>query len=146
MQNGPAGVRLGRLIDLRFEPTGETLIRGRIGPGHTGRRHGARPQLADYLFPDFGLGRNLVEVHVVQREAAGLESLVVAGDAIFVEQRTLGIGGPCRASRYQAQPCHYAPNHHLYEKSTPFFACNKGLWACDRICSCSNYSSLVFAR
>ena len=46
-----------------------------------------------HFFPDFGLRGNLAEIHGVQREPAGLEALVVTGDAIFIEDAPVpGIG------------------------------------------------------
>jgi hypothetical protein len=41
------------LVDLSFQPIAEFFVLGKPRPGHAGRGHHARAQLADHPFPDF---------------------------------------------------------------------------------------------
>ena len=99
-----AGLRPGA-VELALEPSQERLelLRGR--PRAAGRRHHAAAQLADHLFPPVGVPAHLGEIERVESQADGAElpdqrrggaaptvhhALVVAGDAVAVEQRAVG--------------------------------------------------------
>jgi len=45
-----------------------------------------------YLFPGFRLCSDIRGVELIERQIGGLEALVMAGNAILVEQLTLGRG------------------------------------------------------
>ena len=88
---GPARVRMRRrsAIELGLQPGRERLVGGGVRPGSGHGRHGTGPHLAHHLLPDFGMRPDVRHVHHVEREVGGPEPLVVAGDAVAVEQRAL---------------------------------------------------------
>ena len=79
----------GRGVEFAFQPGAKRVVGGvvRTRPG-TGR-HGAGPQFPDHLFPLRGMRRDVRRVDRLKREAAGLQPVVVTGDAVTVEQRLL---------------------------------------------------------
>ena len=114
----PAGVRFGRRrgVELAFDPGAEAVVGlpvgTRAGPG----RHGAGAQLADHLLPCLGMRRDVADVQRLEREAAGLETVVVAGDTEAVHERLAvdrgagrllsGRGGRCdRGDETSHQEC-----------------------------------------
>ena len=87
------GPRVGRPVELRLEPGGEAVVGGRFGARPPGRRHLAGAELADHLLPGFRGLADVSDVDPIEIEPAGPQPLVVAGDAVAVEQRTLRIDG-----------------------------------------------------
>ena len=85
------GPRVGRPVELRLEPGGEAVVGGRFGARPPGRRHLAGAELADHLLPGFRGLADVSDVDPIEIEPAGPQPLVVAGDAVAVEQRTLRI-------------------------------------------------------
>jgi hypothetical protein len=55
-------------------------------------------QLLKHLFPGLGIVRNLCEIQGIQRQPAGFEALVVAGNAVLIHDLAL-----CPARRNQHQ-------------------------------------------
>ena len=91
------GVERGRAVEPGLEPAREPVVRLAIRTRPPHRGHEAGPQLAHHLLPHLGTRRHVVHVQEVQRQAGGLEGLVVAGDAVAVEQRPLWGRSGCRA-------------------------------------------------
>ena len=106
---GTPGVAGGgpRAVELALEPVEEAVEGGRRGPGPPGRGHDAAPQLADDLLPLGGVAADVVEVEGVEGQGHRAElpherrrgaplavhhALVVAGDAVAVEQGAVGGG------------------------------------------------------
>ena len=75
---------------MRDEAIERGLIRARDADG----RHHARSNFADDLFPDFGASWNVSQRYAIEREARGLEPLVVTRDAVLLQQRAV-IGSGC---------------------------------------------------
>ena len=71
-----------------LQPVPQLLVLRQRRTRHAGRRHHAGAQLADHLFPDLRMVADRVEVGRLEREVGGLELVVVAGDAVLIEQRT----------------------------------------------------------
>ncbi len=59
------------------------------------RRHQMSAQLAQGLLPDLRVVRRSLEVEGVERDAAGFQARVVAGDAVGVQHRAMLIGTDC---------------------------------------------------
>ena len=78
-----------RAVEARFEIAGEGVEHGALGPPRAARRHHARADLADDLFPRRRVLPDVFEIHPVEQQAAGLQPLVVTGDAVLIEQRRL---------------------------------------------------------
>ena len=82
----------GRAVERRLEPAAEVLGLARRRPGPPRGRHHAPAQLLDHRLPARGRGADVRRVEPVERQPAGVEPLVVAGDAVAVQQRPLGRG------------------------------------------------------
>ena len=81
---GPApGIRgdAGGLVELILEGLDEGAEVGLAGPARPGRRHHARPQLADHRLGDVGVVRRRRRVEALQRQVAAQRPVVVTGDA-----------------------------------------------------------------
>ena len=65
---------------------------GLVRPRAADRRHRAGAQLADDLLPDLGVLGGTGGIDRVERQAGGLQPLVVAGDAVPVEDRARRCG------------------------------------------------------
>ena len=79
----------------------------RLGPAQ--RRHHSGPELHDDFFPGCRAAGNVVEIRLVEHQAGGFDLLVVAGDAVLVEQCALGsrrAGGPGWTCWVGAGNCH----------------------------------------
>ncbi len=88
----PAGIRSGRPrpIDVVLQRGRHRVIGGGIGTRPSGRRHRPGSKLGDHLFPDLRIRAGPCHVQVVERKSGGTESLVVAADAVGVEDRLRG--------------------------------------------------------
>ena len=81
-------MRRGGAVERSFKPGVELVHSGFVGTRHALRRHHASVQLPQNFFPGFCVIRDAVEVERVEREAGGFQALIVAGDAILVEDGT----------------------------------------------------------
>ena len=97
MGYGPARVgRRGRdAVQAGLERRDERVERDLRRARKTGRRHEAAAHLLDDLLPQLALGAEVRGVNLIERQVAGLEPLVVTGNAVGVEERAAG-GGAVR--------------------------------------------------
>ena len=76
----------GRLgIEVRLERGLQALIGRFVRTPGALRRHGARLQLADDLLQHLGMRAGSIGVQPFERQAAGLGALVMARDAVLIE-------------------------------------------------------------
>ena len=108
---GSTGIGAGRrvAIDLALEPRGQRVRARLVGPWPAGRRHRAGSQLPNDFFPRLCVGRNIVQAGMVQHQTGDLRLLVVAADAVAIEECALRRGAGRRRSlgrvcRYQRRP------------------------------------------
>ena len=66
------------------------MRRGGVRARQPLRRHQIAVKFLDDLLPELRIFGHLRDVGVVERQAARLQALVVAGDAVVVEQGALG--------------------------------------------------------
>jgi hypothetical protein len=87
MRERPARVRRQPrgAVERRLQVRHERGARIRRRARHTGRRHHAATHLADHLLPDVGVRRCVGKADAIEAEPAGLQTIVVAGDAVGVE-------------------------------------------------------------
>ena len=100
----PPGVGVGRrrAVERPFEGRHEGVQRRRAGPRAALGGHLAGAQLVDDLLENGSMGRGPGRVHPVEGQAAGLQPLVVAGDAVAVEElagRRVGLALTARRGR-----------------------------------------------
>jgi hypothetical protein len=81
------GIGCSGAIERRLQPGDKTLAAFLRRPGPALRRHHSGAQLHHHLFPDFSSGRNVGDVKAIERQFGGLHALVVAADAVLVEER-----------------------------------------------------------
>ena len=131
------GARGGRAIELALEPGGEAVLGGAVRARHAGGRHQSRTQLQHHLLPALRRGRDVRHIHRgVEgdgRGASSLLALVVAADAVLIEQRALrrdgsgsGVGGLLRAcgldvprgGRHEHQPDESGGRDHQPQRCT----------------------------
>ena len=88
---GPSriGVGGGSPVELGFQPGDEAVVGSCVRPGARGRRHGAGTQLADHGLPDGGRLSDPSEVEPFERQSSCLQPVVVAGQAVALDQRAL---------------------------------------------------------
>ena len=84
------GIVGGRAVERSLQRAAESVVGCRLRPGPAGRRHHAAAQLLDHRLPAVGGRADIADVERVERQPAGLQPLVVAGDAVAVEQRRVG--------------------------------------------------------
>ena len=95
------GLQTGARIDcddrdaLR-SPTAKPSRRRPFGPRRAAWRHHARADLLDDFFPGLRVGSDVGDVERVERQSSDLGALVVAGDAVLVDECRFG---RCRLSR-----------------------------------------------
>ena len=84
----PAWIRVGRHrpVDCVFERAGYGACGSRIGPRRSGRRHRAGPKLGNDPLPHLRIGDRLDEIQAVERKSSGVEFLVMAPDAVRIEE------------------------------------------------------------
>ena len=80
---------LERPIELSGKRGHKRALRRVVGTRPARRGHQPRAQLADHLLPGLGLKLDLPLVEHIEREVARPGSLVVAADAVSIEQRPL---------------------------------------------------------
>ena len=93
------GFAAAALIELRLEVGGERLVGCIIGTRHALRRHRTRAQPAHDVFPDLAVGRRRRDVHAIEREVGCFRALVVAGDAVAIDDGARVEGGVRRSRR-----------------------------------------------
>src|SRR5262249_52394331 len=71
----------------------ERVDGGLIWPRHTCRWHRTGAKLPHHLFPDGRSGADILQIHLVQQQPGCLQSFVVAGDAVAIENGRVGGGG-----------------------------------------------------
>ena len=103
VQGGPAGVGACqcRAVELGLEPRHDGVVGRLVGPGPSDRRHGAGPQLADHRFPHLRVLARSVHVQDVEGQSSGPRTLVVAGEAVPLQD-----GAGCGLGRRGARRCH----------------------------------------
>src|SRR5207249_10920798 len=52
------------------------------------RRHRARSQFPDHFLPDFGTGRDVIEVHFLEQQLSCLQPVVMARDAVSSDKNS----------------------------------------------------------
>ena len=89
-----AGIQRRRGVDLGFQPVPEGGV-VRLGRApHAGRGHHAGAQLAHHLLPQLGIFTHRVEIATLEREVGGAVAVVVAGQAVALDElAVLGRGG-----------------------------------------------------
>ena len=92
------GVGGGGAVELRFQVRGKAGVGLRVGPRASRGRHHPRAELADDLLPGLGVASDPRDVDRVEREPRDAQAVVVAGDAVAVEQRARCSAG-CRRLR-----------------------------------------------
>src|SRR5258705_13020480 len=90
MDGRMAWIRVARrgAIEPVLDRADECRARGFVGLRHSLRRHDADAQLAHDLLPSLWRAADGLGIEGLERQSAGLETLVMAGDAI------LGPNGP----------------------------------------------------
>ena len=85
---GPAGIRMGGgfTVERVFQQCDERFERGLVRARPAGRRHRAAPQLVRHLLPGRPIGADPLDVAAVEQQPGRLQPLVVAGDAVLVEE------------------------------------------------------------
>ena len=85
VQRGPTGVGVlqRRAVELGLEPRHDLGRHCRVGPRQSGGRHRAGPKLAHDLFPHVRVLAHVRHIQRVERQAAHLGALVVAGRAVL---------------------------------------------------------------
>ena len=88
MEDRPARIRMGfgGLVDPGLDIRDEAMELGRIGPGHSLRRHHPRTQLQHDFLECSGVVGGLSEVDLLERKIADLEGIVVADGAVIFNQ------------------------------------------------------------
>ena len=105
---------LGRRVEPAFEPAGQVVQHAGLGPGAAGRRHHARPELADDPLPDLGVLARRGRIEGVQHQPrrpqlrderrrparpAADDPRAVAGDAVPVQHVAVDGGRGLRGRR-----------------------------------------------
>ena len=78
---------------------GKRIDRGRGRLGHAGRRHHASAQFANGPLPSLRVLFRVVEIYQIEGKFRGAELLIVAGDAVAVDERPVRIDRSRRWSR-----------------------------------------------
>src|SRR5207247_2257027 len=81
-----------RFVDGVLERARDGTVGRAIGPRPSRRRHRPGAQSCDHLFPCLGIRARVRGVEAVQREPRRAEPLVVAGDAVGLEDGLRGTG------------------------------------------------------
>ena len=90
---GASRVRLGGSpVELRLQPHPQAVVRRCVGARPGRRRHRAGPKLPYDLLPNLGFGADVGQIDRVEAEIRRAQPLVVAGDAVPIEERPV-IGG-----------------------------------------------------
>ena len=90
----PVQTRCGQVgdcgaIELALEPQDERLAARCIGPRHPRWGHQSSPQLPHHFLRDVRLFTETCEIELVEQQAARSQCLVVAGDAVLIEDRPM---------------------------------------------------------
>src|SRR5690242_13801808 len=95
MERSPAGVRSPgcRAVEVVLNGFGKRSERGTLWTRSARRRHQTRTKFARDLLPGFSLRSDMLEVEFIEHQVAGLQLLVMTGDAILIDQRAMLRGG-----------------------------------------------------
>ena len=96
------GARGLAAIERGLQNADHVLVGGIVGTLDADRRHRPGAELADDLLPHLRVRRGVGDVEGVERQVAGLQAAVVAGDAVFANDRRRwrrACGGGRRALR-----------------------------------------------
>ena len=87
MDRGPARIGVGRrdLVERRLQRGGHPYVGRPIGPRPPHRRHRPGAQLADDVLPCLGVVTDPLQIYRIQSEASRPEPLVVAGEAVAIQ-------------------------------------------------------------
>ena len=80
-------------IQRLLERDGERFERRLVGTRHALRRHHPAAQLHDDLLPHVGVRGGVGGIHAFEREAAGLGTSGMAGQAVLLNERRIRQGG-----------------------------------------------------
>jgi hypothetical protein len=83
-------MRSGRAIQLPFERCNELVVCRLVWPRHAEGRHRAGSQLPYHLLPHVGGFADAFDIHHVEHQPGRFDPLVVAADAIPVQECALG--------------------------------------------------------
>ena len=97
---GVGGVCTGT-IELGLQPRGKLVEVLAVRPRPAGRGHEATPELAHNVFPEFRLVAHFAQVQGVECETGRERALVVAGDALAIDEGPIGRRGRVGALRPQ---------------------------------------------
>ena len=76
-------------VERRLEPRGQGGVRRRVRARPAGRRHRPGPQLPHHPLPALGVCAHALQVHRAEHEAGRAQPLVVAGEAVALEERAV---------------------------------------------------------
>src|SRR5262245_58879360 len=95
MQRGPAGVRSANCgtVEVVLNGCGKRSERGTLWTRSARRRHQASTNFARDLLPGFGLRSDMLEIEFIEHQVAGFQLLVMAGDAILIDEGAMLRGG-----------------------------------------------------
>src|SRR5215831_3983401 len=95
MQRGPAGIRsAGRgAVEVVLNGFGKRIERGTLWTRSARRRQQTCTNFARDLLPGFGLRSDMLEIEFIEHQVAGLQLLVMTGDAILIDERAMLRGG-----------------------------------------------------
>ena len=95
----------GSAVELILQSDGQRFVCGGRGTRKALRRHHAGAKFANDFFPRLGLVADMGEIHFVELKTGGFELLVVAGDAVLIEDGALrGQGGLGWSDRRKHEP------------------------------------------
>jgi hypothetical protein len=102
VDGGAARIRLlgGSAIERSFKPRDEGFPRLGVGMRQAGRRHLAGAQFAKNLLPGFGGFADVIGIHVLNGDSAGVQFVVVTRRAILIEECARG-GCNCGQANHQ---------------------------------------------
>ena len=94
----PLGVT-GSAIGCGFYVRGDGIIGGFVGTRHARRGHRVGSQFAIDLLPELGIGADARNLRGIEHKATGLETGVMASDAVSIEDRAGILGSDERNQR-----------------------------------------------
>ena len=109
MHRNPARIGFGRgdAIECRLERRRHGAVGIPIRPRPAWRRHFVSAEFARHFFPQLRGSADILDVHAVEGQARNLELLVVARNAVLIENRARRDSlrnGPGRGGKAQSEP------------------------------------------
>ena len=99
MESRRRHVRNGRVIEFILEPGDKSLVRRRVGPLISNRRHHSCTELLDDLFPLFAVLPHVRNIQSLKRQAPKMGGLAMAFHAVVIDNFLLLQGCRCRGRR-----------------------------------------------